>query len=100
MRDNGTINKMLEEIGYTTGDVAEGEVKLGIQAQCLQSQLEGVYRQMYQACSQQVMVSPKYFPVCEELMRRANMLFHELGCLIAAYEEMARRENEEDTTLS
>ena len=60
--------------------------KLAIEALCIQGKLEGLYRQLYQACTQQMVAAQ--FPKYEAMMDSAKTLFDDLSLILAGYNEI------------
>ena len=66
--------------------------EMTFQSKCLQTEMEGLYRQLYQSCTQQMMVPN--FEVSTAMMVSLNKKFTELEMLVASYEQMTKQEND------
>jgi len=64
---------------------------MGLQSKCTQAELEGLYRQLYQACTQQMIVP--HMELYKNMMLIVNQRFQELEGIVDSYEIMTRQEN-------
>ena len=67
-------------------------------ARVIEGKLEGLYRQLYQACTQQ-MLTPSFFRY-KELMRAAELLFMDLDRLITDYQKEVAEDLAADETVN
>ena len=72
-------------------EVQKQVYQMGIQAKCVQAELEGMYRQLYQACTQQMIVPQ--LELHKNMMSIVNQRFSELENLAASYDMMTRQDN-------
>jgi len=62
------------------------------QSICIQGQMEGLFRQLYQACTQQMITSQ--FGTFEAMMVSAGMLFEDLKEVFVSFEALKQGSNE------
>jgi hypothetical protein len=67
-------------------------------ARCVQAQMEGLFRQLYQGCTQQAIVPS--FRIYNAMAEMAAELFNSLSAMIEDYDRLMREENQEDKTLN
>ena len=74
-------------------DPDERKITLSNEARVIEGKLEGLYRQLYQACTQQALTPS--FRTNRALMNSANILFADLERIVETYEQMVADEMKE-----
>lgn len=69
-----------------------------LESLCIQGQLEGLYRQLYQACTQQMM-TPQFVKYAG-MMKAAELLFKRLNSLVMSFEKMEQEINGQDKPMN
>lgn len=72
--------------------LADKKQAIVLQSICIQGQMEGLFRQLYQACTQQMMTSQ--FGTYEAMMITAGTLFEDLREVFVSFEALAKGNNE------
>ena len=76
-------------------------IELGSESRCIQGQLEGLYRQLYQGCSQHQLIGG--YPYYKAMADTAAELFGEISNLRTEFEKLdrlTRKGTETDTGLN
>lgn len=72
--------------------------KLDSDSRCIQGQLEGLYRQLYQGCTQQMLTANHR--MYSAMMDQTRELFESLTAIMEDYNSLMRTEHQEDKTLN
>lgn len=75
-------------------DALKKAEEMGLRAACIESQLEGLCRQLYQAFTQQSAV--QRFPMMKAMSDRIGLLMYELEGIVTAHKEMMDHAREEE----